>query len=174
MTQGNETLVAELTTARDYLVSVAVQIGPDTVLNSTENPLWNVHDILAHVAIAERGLQATVNRFLAGGPLPDEFSLDYWNERQVAKLSERSVDELLAGLAASRQDTISLLASLSDDQLAIRGMHPAGFETSVGGVFSVLAWHERAHGQEIAAAIGLDAGEPVDWTGLYARAEALS
>ena len=170
MTQRKETLVAELSSSRDYLVSVATQVGADQVLNSTENPLWNVHDVLAHVAIAERGLQATVNRFLAGEDLPEGFSLDYWNERQVAKLSERSVDELLAGLDASRQVTLSLLAGLTDDQLAVAGIHPAGFETDVAGVFRILAWHETAHGQEIAAAIGLETGEPVDWAGFYAKA----
>ena len=113
-------------------------------MKSTENPLWNVHDLLAHLAIAERGLQATVKRFLAGEALPDGFSLDYWNQRQVAKLKERTVVEMLAGLQAGRQETLAVLDSLTDDQLAIRGVHPAGFETSVAGVFRVMAWHERA------------------------------
>ncbi len=167
MSQRTETLAAELIANREYLISVATQISPDQVLNSTENPLWNVHDLLAHLAISERGIQATVKRFLAREPLPDEFSLDYWNQRQVDKLQERAVDELLAGMQASRQETLAFLASLSDDQLDIRGRHPAGFETSVAGVFSVMAKHERAHGQEIAAAIGLDPGEPVDWAGIY-------
>lgn len=166
MTQRKQMLVAELTSSRDYLVSVATQIGSDQVLNSTENPLWNVHDLLAHLAIAERGLQSTVKRFLAGEALPDGFSLDYWNERQVVKLQERTMAELLAGLQVSRQETLAILDSLSDDQLAIRGMHPAGFETSIAGVYRVMARHERGHGQEIAAAIGLDPGDPVDWSGI--------
>ncbi len=163
MTQRKETLVAELTSSRDYLVSVATQIGADQALNSTENPLWNVHDVLAHVAIAERGLQATVNRFLAGDALPDGFSLDYWNQRQVGKLHERTVPELLAGMEASRPDTLAFLDNLTDDQLAVRGLHPAGFETSVAGVFRVMARHERGHGQEIAAALNAPVGERIDW-----------
>ncbi|MCB0206808.1 MAG: DinB family protein [Anaerolineae bacterium] len=167
MTERTASLAAELTANREYLVSVAAQISPDQVLNSTENPLWNVHDLLAHLAISERGLQATIKRFLAGEPLPDQFSLDYWNQRQVGKLQERNVAELLAGLQVSRQDTLAFLAGLTDDQLDVRGMHPAGFETNVAGVFSVMAKHEHAHGQEIAAAIGLDPGEPVDWAEIY-------
>ena len=164
MTQRKETLVAELTTNREYLVSVAAQISPDQALNSTENPLWNVHDLLAHLAISERGLQSTVKRFLAGEPLSDGFSLDYWNQRQVGKLQERSVAELLASLHASRQESLALLDSLTDEQLAVRGMHPAGFETSVAGVFRVMARHERGHGQEIAAALGAPVSDRVDWT----------
>ncbi len=85
MSDRTQRLRAELTDARSYLVSVAEQIGPDAVLRSTENPLWNVHDLLGHLAGAERGMQATVKRFLAGGALPEDFSLDYWNQRQVEK-----------------------------------------------------------------------------------------
>lgn len=163
-----ESLVAELTATRAYLVSVATQIRPDQVLNSTENPVWNVHDVLAHLAVSERGLQATVQRFLAGEALPDGFSLDYWNQRQVGKLQERSVDELLASLAGSRRETLAFLGTLNEDQLAVRGVHPAGFETSVAGVFRVMARHERAHGQEIARALGMAIDEPESWTAIAA------
>ena len=153
MSDRTERLRVELNDSRACLVSVAEQIGPEQALNSTENPLWNVHDLLGHLAGAERGMQATVKRFLAGEPLPEGFSLDYWNQRQVEKQKERSVPDLLAGLAASRVDTLALLDSLTDDQLAVRGVHPAGFESSVGGIFKVIAHHERMHGQEIALAL---------------------
>ena len=118
---------------------------------------------MAHLAGAERGLQGTVQRFLAGQPLPEGFSLDYWNQRQVEKQKERSVADLLAGLQASRVDTLALLDSLSDEQLAVRGLHPAGFETSVGGIFRVMAMHELDHGQEIALALGLPVEKRVQW-----------
>lgn len=158
-----ETLRNELAEAREFLLSVAEQLEPEQALNATENPLWNVHDLLAHLAGAERGLQATVKRFLAGAALPDGFSLDYWNQRMVEKQRERSVVELLQSLAASRQDTWALLDSLTEDQMRVRGLHPAGFETSVDGIFRVMAMHERAHGQEIAAALGHPVGERVTW-----------
>ena len=163
MSEQTERLRAELNDSRAYLLSVAEQIGPEQVLNSTENPLWNVHDLLGHLAGAEHGMQATVKRFLAGEPLPEGFSLAYWNQRQVEKQKERSVPDLLAGLAASRVDTLALLDSLTDDQLAVRGVHPAGFETSVGGIFKVIAHHERGHGQEIALALGLPVDDRVTW-----------
>ena len=60
-------------------------------------------------------------------------------------------------------DTLALLDSLTDDQLAVRGVHPAGFETSVGGIFKVIAHHERGHGQEIALALGLPVDDRVTW-----------
>jgi uncharacterized protein (TIGR03083 family) len=166
MSQRRQRIHDELAETRSYLVSIAGQVGPEQALNSTENPLWNIHDLLAHLAVAERGLQATVKRFLAGEALPEGFSLDYWNERQVGKLRERAVPELLASLEASRQETLALLDGLSDEQLAVRGVHPAGFETSVGGVFRVMARHERAHGQEIALALGIPVDRRESWAAL--------
>ncbi len=163
MSDRKQRIIAQLAESRAYLISVAEQISPDQVLSSTENPAWNVHDLLAHLAGAERGLQGTVQRFLAGQPLPEGFSLDYWNQRQVEKQKERNVADLLAGLQASRVDTLALLDSLSDEQLAVRGMHPAGFETSVGGIFRVMAMHELDHGQEIALALGLPVEKRVQW-----------
>ncbi len=164
MTDRRQRIQIELAESRAYLFSVAQQIGSEQAVASTENPAWNVHDLLAHLAVAERGLQGTVQRFLAGQSLPDGFSLDIWNQRQVAKQQERSVPELLASLAASRVDSLALLDSLSDEQLAVRGLHPAGFETSVGGIFRVMAMHELDHGQEIALALGLPVERRVEWT----------
>ena len=163
MSDRKQRIIAQLAEARAYLVSVAEQIGPEQVLASSENPAWNVHDLLAHLAGAERGLQGTVQRFLAGQPLPEGFSLDYWNQRQVEKQKERSVADLLASLQASRVGTLAILDSLSEEQLAVRGMHPAGFETSVGGIFRVMAMHEMDHGQEIALALGLPVEKRVQW-----------
>lgn len=163
MPDRKQRIHTELAAARAYLFSVAEQIGPDQAIASTENPIWNIHDLLAHLAIAEHGLQGTVQRFLAGDPLPDGFSLDIWNQRQVAKQQERGVAELLASLEASRVNTLALLDSLSEEQLAVRGLHPAGFETSVGGIFRVMAKHELDHGQEIALALGLPVEKRVQW-----------
>lgn len=169
MSPRKDTLKAELAEARAYLFSVVQQITPDLTFVATENPQWNVHDLLAHLAGAERGLQATVQRFLAGQELPPDFSLDYWNQRQVAKQKARSLAELVASLTASRIDTLALLDSLNDEQLDVVGRHPAGFPTNVAGIFHVLALHERDHGQEIAAALGLPVGERVNWRSLVVR-----
>jgi hypothetical protein len=84
----------------------------------------------------------------------------------VEKAAERSVNDLLAGLATSRQDTWALLNSLTEAQLDVPGRHPAGIDTTVVGVFRIIALHERAHAREIAAALGLDPGEPIDWSGV--------
>ena len=170
MSRRKEQLRQQLDEARAYLLSVAQQIGPEQERLSTENPAWNVHDLLAHLAGAERGMQATVHRFLDGVELPEEFDLSYWNVRQVAKRSDQDVATLIESLAASRVDTLALLAGLTEEQLNVPGRHPAGIETTVAGVFRIIALHERAHAREIAAAIGLHPGKPVERSRPWPRA----
>ena len=156
---------ARLEEARQEILNVLGKITPDTEVRSTENPAWTVHDIVAHVTLSERGLQATVQRFLEGGELPADFSLDVWNERQVRKAANRTLAEMIATMTDSRQKTLELLESLSDEQMAVEGVHPAGFRTTVAGVFKVMAYHERLHGAEIARALGLPAPHIPAWPG---------
>ncbi|MFZ2423551.1 MAG: maleylpyruvate isomerase N-terminal domain-containing protein, partial [Anaerolineae bacterium] len=97
---------ARLEEARQELLDVLDKITPDTEVQSTENPAWTVHDIVAHVTLSERGLQATVQRFLEGVELPADFSLNVWNERQVKKAANRSLAEMIAAMTGSRQGTL--------------------------------------------------------------------
>jgi len=157
---------ARLEEARQELLDVLGKITPDTEVKSTENPAWTVHDIAAHVTLSERGLQATIQRFLEGVELPADFSLDVWNERQVKKAQARTLANMIAGLTASRKETLELLESLTDEQMAVEGMHPAGFRTTVAGVFKVMAYHERLHGAEMARALGLPAPHIPAWPGV--------
>ncbi len=159
---------ARLEEARQELLDVLGKITPDTEVKSTENPAWTVHDIAAHVTLSERGLQATIQRFLEGVELPADFSLDVWNERQVQKAQARTLANMIAGLTASRKETLELLESLTDEQMAVEGMHPAGFRTTVAGVFKVMAYHERLHSAEMARALGLPAPHVPAWPGVGA------
>ena len=154
---------AEMKRAWELLLEAAVQIDETTAIASTENPAWRVRDILAHVSGAEGGLSATVQRFLAGTDLPDGFSLDYWNQRQVEKRAEKAVPDLLADMAASRAQAWVLLDSLSEEQLDVVGVHPAGFGTTVAGLFYTIANHELDHGNEIRRALGLPISVTADW-----------
>ncbi len=122
----------------------------------TVNPKWNVHDTIAHLAGSAFGLLATIDRFLKGGGLPSEFDLDYWNERQVEKRRSRTMAELLEEVRQGHEKAKALLASLSDDDLRVRGTHPAGGEVSVAGVFFLIPQHELTHLADVAQALGVE------------------
>ena len=52
MSDRKQRIRTELAASRAYLLSVAEQISPEQAVASTENPAWNIHDLLAHLAVA--------------------------------------------------------------------------------------------------------------------------
>ena len=147
--------------AMEHLVQAA---GSEGLTRPTSNPRWTVRDTFAHLAASGRGLLATVERFLAGNDLPEGFSLDYWNERQVQKRAQASVEVLVEEVRAAHARAKAMLARLSDEDLAVRGTHPAGSEISVAGVFHLIAQHELAHLADVADALGVDFPYHASWT----------
>ncbi len=157
------TIRQRLHEARQLLLEAVAALDEETALTATANPEWRVRDILAHLAAAERGLLRNVERFLAGGELPADFDLDRWNRRQVARRQDATVADLLAELAASREETWALLDRLDETALEVSGLHPAGMPTTVAGLFVTIAHHELDHGNEIRAALGLPIVRRADW-----------
>ena len=140
------------------------QAGANGLDRPTANPKWSVKDTIAHLAASGPGLLATIERFLAGHDLPANFDLDYWNERQVEKRAAKPVAALMEELRAAHQRAKALLESLSDEQLAVRGTHPAGAEISVAGVFHLIAQHELGHLADIANALGATIPARISWS----------
>ncbi len=162
----------ELAEARLLLLEAAAAIDDETAIAGTENPQWRVRDILAHLAGAERGLLRTVERFLARGELPPGFSLDIWNQRQVEKRQPAGVADLVAELAASRDEAWAMLDRLSDSEMDVAGLHPAGLPTTVAGLFLTIAYHELDHGNEIRQTLALPIVRRADWSQALAVTEA--
>lgn len=148
-------LIRFLAKARDELISLAVSLTPAELNLATENPGWTVYDTLAHIASSEAGLLATAKRILSGegSPRPG-FDLDAYNQHQVEKRRGRSVGELLAELESSRKEVLSLLETISDEQLALEGKFSSGLPTNVLGVFRRIGEHEQLHCAQIRRAIG--------------------
>ena len=161
---SRQDLVHGLDESLTLVEQVIRQAGDEGLGRPTANPKWTVKDTLAHLAASGPGLLATVERFLAGHDLPKNFSLDYWNERQVEKRAARPVGALLDELRAAHERAKTLLGTLSDEQLAVRGTHPAGAEISVAGVFHLIAQHELAHLADIAHALGTEIPHRAAWT----------
>jgi hypothetical protein len=114
------------------------------------NPGWRRRDVLAHLASAESGHCQVIRRLLAGEPtLIPGFVLDEFNNAEVEARRWRSLPELIAEYQANRADTLALLDTIADDQWAIAGPHPGGFDTTVEGVFRVITIHEKRHLREL-------------------------
>ncbi len=160
---SRQELAQGLDNSLEVIHAILAQVREEDYARPTANPKWNVQDIIAHLAASAFGLLATAERFLQGGSLPSGFDLDYWNERQVEKRRGRTMPELLAEIRQGHEKAKALLVRLSDEDLRVRGPHPAGPEVSVAGVFHLIAQHEMGHMAEVAQALGVEFPYPVSW-----------
>ena len=123
---------------------------------SDEGALWKARDVLAHVAVSEGGQLTVIKRVLAGeGGVPEDFELNRYNRRSVQKQAERSVPELLAGIARDHAQVLETLAAVSDADLDKTGRHARGDTLSVEQFFQRISEHRRQHAEEIAHSLGL-------------------
>ncbi len=155
MDQQREKLRQRLLDSRRDLLAAVENLDPAELAAPTANPGWAVIDMLAHLAGAELGHQQVIRALLAG-ETPDTtgFDLDAFNAADVAARSGADLAGLLAELAANRAETLALLDAIAADDWARSGYHPGGFDTTVEGVFRVIAIHEKRHVKDIRAALG--------------------
>lgn len=116
---------------------------------------WTVKDLIGHVAYAEAGMLPMI-----GGPLEDkpfrvapDFDLDRWNAGRIRRAREQTVPQLLARLEESRRRTLALLEAMDDADLDRPTSHPAVPETTVEGIYKIIAHHERMHTKELRAVL---------------------
>jgi hypothetical protein len=77
----------------------------------TEGTNWVVRQVLAHFVSSEVGMQLMIENILAGGGgSPEDFNLNEYNERRVAKLNNLSIDELIHQYAEKREATARLVS----------------------------------------------------------------
>jgi hypothetical protein len=123
---------------------------------------WRVKDHLAHLASIERAFQSMIKRTIAGKEDPIGLGhlgsfKDAANREQILayvhRLNQANVDAhynddfetLLADLTAARADTLELLGSLTDEQLALLVPGAPWADGSIGGVLITNAHHEMLH-----------------------------
>ena len=148
-------LIAFLEEARKETVALAKSLSAQDLKVPVHLEGWDVKDVVAHMASSEGGLINTANRIAAGQGQPSPgFDLHIHNQKQVEKRRAQSVEELLAEMERSRAEMLPALASMSDEQLAAKGSMSSGLPTDVLAVFRRIGDHERAHCQEIRAAVG--------------------
>ena len=153
METRKDELKTKITEGRAKLLATMNRMSEGDWDQATSNPEWTARDLLAHVANAEPGLLVRMQKFLDGtSQLPPGFDLNIWNKRQVSKRRGESIEVLVRSLQQSREQVLSFLAGLTDEQLDIRGWHASGQEMSLIDMFEILAWHERSHADDIATA----------------------
>ncbi|HMA34392.1 MAG TPA: maleylpyruvate isomerase N-terminal domain-containing protein [Chloroflexia bacterium] len=127
---------------------------------------WTVRQTLAHLASAESSMIALIERafaaaqagqsigaLLSRGSDGQPFDVHVWNRRQVEKRAQQPPSALRLELTEARAQTLRALKPLSPDQLATPAWHPALGDTTVEGIFKLMAIHMRAHTSAIKKAL---------------------
>jgi len=85
---------------------------------------WTVQQVLAHFITIEHSMQWLFKDILAGGPgSPEGFDVERFNRTQPRKLDGKTGDELIAQFKSVRNDTVSIVRSMSDADFDREGRH---------------------------------------------------
>jgi hypothetical protein len=137
----------------DAVQGVSDQDWERTVYSS--EGAWSVKQVLTHLASAEPGQIGTGRRMLEGeAKLPEGFSLNFWNGRQVEKNKDKTPQELLAQMVESRKQLLAWIEALDEADFDKSGQHARGDFISVEQLCYRVGEHEADHAAEIKQALG--------------------
>jgi hypothetical protein len=143
-----------LISSHQAVMDLVLSIDGPTAMALRANEGWSGQDLMAHLAASELGHCEVIRRLLADEPtfIPD-FDLGTFNNAEVEKRSTLSWEDILAEYQTNRMATLALLDKVPDADWGKSGPHPGGFDTSVEGVFRVIAIHEKRHLKDLGSAL---------------------
>lgn len=126
MTDRRADIIANLDKNLKDAIGLFKSVKPN-VLNIQlyqDGACWTVKQVLAHFITIERSMHWLFNDILSGGPgSPEDFDFERFNRTQPIKLDALSLDELIREFRSVRQETISMVKEMSEDDLDREGLH---------------------------------------------------
>lgn len=120
----------------------------------TEGTTWTVRNVLSHFVTSERGLVKLFEQIRQGGSgAADDFSIDRYNESQLAKTKDLSVAELLEKYKTTRAETVTWVLGLKESELEISGRHPFLEVTTLREMIKMLYLHNQIHYRDMKKAL---------------------
>ena len=90
----------------------------------TEEVHWTARQVLAHLVTIEKSMHALFRNILSGGPGSSaDFDVLRFNRSQPQKLDHLAMPELLDRFKAVRQETMAIVAAMSEEDLDREGRH---------------------------------------------------
>ncbi len=126
MTDRRADIIADLDKNLEDAVGLFESLKPDelNVQLYQDGACWTVKQVLAHFITIERSMHWLFTNILSGGPgSPEDFDFERFNRTQPLKLDALSLDELIRKFRSVRQDTISMVKEMSEDDLDREGLH---------------------------------------------------
>jgi hypothetical protein len=119
-------IIAELEKNLDDCALFFKSLSPDELsLQVYQNGAqWTTQQVLAHFITIERSMQWLFKNILDGGPgSPEGFDVERFNRTQPRKWDGKTFNELIAQFKSVRDDTISIVRSMSDADFDREGRH---------------------------------------------------
>ena len=126
MNDRRTVIIAELEKNLDDSIAFFKSLSPDelSIQVYQDGAQWTVQQVLAHFITIENSMQWLFKDILAGGPgSPEGFDVERFNRTQPKKLDGKTVDELIAQFKSVRNETISIVSSMSDADFDREGRH---------------------------------------------------
>lgn len=122
----------------------------------SEETIWAVSDMVRHLEGAERSMIALMSNIQQGGEgASEDFDLARFNASRIKKAKEKRPFELMADMEKNREDLLTFIESLTDEDWQKRGRHGSLRIMSIEEICNTLANHEAIHAYDIRAAIGI-------------------
>lgn len=116
----------------------------------TEGSQWTVRNVLAHFVSAEQGFIRLFKDILAGGKgAAEDFDIDRYNAKQQELIKGASRQELIRFFQGSRSEMISLVESLSIEDLQREGRHPFLGLTTLAEMIKMVYRHNQIHHRDL-------------------------
>jgi hypothetical protein len=159
MTQSRITDISQkLQQSRYDTLQLINTIDEQTVDYRVRPDAWSIKDHIIHLVAVEDSVLHFAHRILQEdcpiSPLCYDiaFDQDAWNNREVAKRADYSWTETIRALYGTRQELMTLLDRIPEEDLNRTGSHPIwGTPVTLASVLRVPYRHERGHRDEIAA-----------------------
>jgi hypothetical protein len=129
--------------------------GQWELLVYTDGAQWTIRQLLSHLTTSEMSLGRLVENILAGGQgSPEDFDIDRYNARKVAQMEGTSSIVLKDLYRQARSNNISLVSSLSLDDLERVGRHPFLGVTTLSEIIKVIYRHNQIHLRDVRKVLG--------------------
>ncbi len=116
----------------------------------TEDAVWTIRNILAHLVTSERAFVKLFENIRQGGEgVADDFVIDRYNASQQEKTKELTPSELLDQYKAMRAQMIEWVSGISDSDLQRTGRHPFLGITTLREMVKMVYIHNQTHYRDL-------------------------
>jgi len=157
MTDRRSDIIAELEKGGEESISFFKSLTAEepTVQVYQDGAKWTAKQVLAHFIAIERSMHWLFENISSGGSgSPEDFDIERFNRKQTSKLDGLTLAELINQFRTVRENTISIVRELSEEDLDREGLH--AFHGH-GKLERFIRWayeHARIHENEIRRALG--------------------